>query len=95
MGSRHDPFSYQIADGPSVKVKLTGEFVLAADGKTEIVLPDVSNIKNLFKALENVYPTGKWHYCCVAVNGTMYQDDWLKSLNENDEVVIMPAIGGG
>jgi len=78
-----------------MKVKLTGEFVLLAGGKREIVVPNVSNIKNLFKALENACPTGKWHYCCVAVNGTMYQDDWRKPLNENDEVVIMPAIGGG
>ena len=77
-------------------VKLTGEFVQLAEGRTEIELMMApTTIRSLFSALELEYPTGQWKYCCVAVNGTMYQDAWYTPIGPNDEVVLMPAIGGG
>tara|TARA_B100001750_G_scaffold243528_1_gene258971 strand:+ start:95 stop:331 length:237 start_codon:yes stop_codon:yes gene_type:complete len=78
-----------------MKVKLTGEYIHMADGQTEIEVYDTNTIRGLFNALESVHPTGQWQYSCVAVNGTMYQDAWSTEINANDEVVIMPAIGGG
>jgi len=31
----------------------------------------------------------------VAINGTMYSNDWMQPISWKDEVVIMPLIEGG
>ena len=78
-----------------MKVKLTGEYVQLADGQVEIEVYEATTIRGLFHALESAHPTGQWQYSCVAINGTMYQDSWSTEIKEDDEVVIMPPIGGG
>ena len=75
-------------------VKLTGEFATLT-GRQEVEIYGPSNIKTLLSALDNAYPNFGWDNSNVAINGVMYTDAWFQSINESDEVVIMPPIEGG
>ena len=75
-------------------VKLTGEFATLT-GRKEVEIYGPSNIKTLLSALDNAYPNYGWDNSNVAINGVMYSDAWFQSINEGDEVVIMPPIEGG
>jgi len=75
-------------------VKLTGEFATLT-GRKEVEIYGPHNIKTLLSALDNAYPNYGWDNSNVAINGVMYSDAWFQSINEGDEVVIMPPIEGG
>ena len=75
-------------------VKLTGEFVTLT-GRQEVEIYGPTNIKALLSALDNSYPNHGWDNSNVAINGVMYSDAWFQSINEDDEIVIMPPIEGG
>ena len=75
-------------------VKLTGEFATLT-GRKEVEIYGPTNIKTLLSALDNSYPNYGWDNSNVAINGVMYSDAWFQSINEGDEVVIMPPIEGG
>ena len=77
-----------------MKVKLTGEFATLT-GRQELEIYGPHNIKTLLSALDNAYPKYGWDNSNVAINGVMYSDAWFHSINEDDEIVIMPPIEGG
>ena len=75
-------------------VKLTGEFAIST-GRREVEIYGPATIKELLGALDNSFPNHGWDNSNVAINGVMYSNAWLQSINEDDEVVIMPPIEGG
>ena len=75
-------------------IKLTGEFATLT-GRKEVEIYGPTNIKTLLSALDNAYPNFGWDNSNVAINGVMYSDAWFQSINEADEIVIMPPIEGG
>ena len=75
-------------------VKLTGEFATLT-GQREVEINGPTNITQLLTALDNSFPNFGWDNCNVAINGTMYADDWFQPIAEDDEIVIMPPIEGG
>ena len=77
-----------------MKIKLTGEFATLT-GRQIVEIYGPTTVKALLSALDNSYPNHGWDNCNVAINGTMYADAWFQSINENDEIVIMPPIEGG
>ena len=77
-----------------MKIKLTGEFATLT-GKREVEIYGSTNIMQLLKALDRKFPNYGWDNCNVAINGTMYADDWFQPIAEDDEIFIMPPIEGG
>ena len=75
-------------------VKLTGEFATLT-GKREVEINGPTNIRQLLRALDNSFPNYGWDNSNVAINGTMYSNDWMQPISWKDEVVIMPLIEGG
>ena len=77
-----------------MKVKITGEFATLT-GKREVEIHGPTNIMQLLKELDRNFPNYGWDNCNVAINGTMYSNDWMQPISWKDEVVIMPLIEGG
>ena len=78
-----------------MKIKLTGEWVQIAKGRKEVMLMyNPHSIRSLFIRLEIEYPCGRWDQSSVSINGSIYTDH-NKSIQVEDEVVVMPAIEGG
>ena len=75
-------------------IKLTGEFATLT-GQREVEIHGPTNIMQLLKALDRNFPNYGWDNCNVAINGTMYSNDWMQPISWKDEVVIMPLIEGG
>ena len=80
---------------PSMKIRLTGEWVQIAKGRPVVMLMyNPHTIRSLFIRLEIEYPCGRWNQSSVSINGTIYTDH-NKAISFEDEVVVMPAIEGG
>ena len=75
-------------------IKLTGEFATLT-GQREVEINRPTNIMQLLKELDRNFPNFGWDNCNVAINGTMYADDWFQPIAEDDEIFIMPPIEGG
>ena len=75
-------------------IKLTGEFVTTT-GRREVEIYGPTTIKALLSSLDNTFPNHGWDNCNVAINGTMYSNNWSQPITEADEIVIMPLIEGG
>ena len=78
-----------------MKIKLMGEWAVITGKKEVKLMYDPSSIRSLYTRLEIEYPCGKWEHSTVAINGTLYSNDWSKTITENDEVCVMPVIEGG
>jgi len=67
---------------------------LVGNNSLEIELGESDNIKNLIERLQNEHPKFKeLKSFVVAVN--MEYADMQKSLNDGDEVAIIPPVSGG
>ena len=80
-----------------VRVVLMGNFRQLANGDTGFEL-EAGNIRQLFKALGERYPALAPHLdegAAVAIQGTIYQDDWFQTIPDDVEVCVMPMIAGG
>lgn len=80
-----------------IRVVLMGNFRQVAGGDSGFEV-EASNIRGLFKALTQRYPDLAPHLeegAAVAINGTIYQDDWFASIPDGCEVCVMPQIAGG
>ncbi len=79
------------------RVVLNGNLKQLVSGTGEFEL-DVHNVRALFKTLGEKYPELKPHLeegIAVAIDGQIYQDDWLQPINANSEVHLLPALAGG
>ena len=77
-----------------MKIKLTGDFATTA-GRTEVEIDGPTTIKGLLNALDGSVPNHGSDHSNVAIDGTMYTNTWAQPIKEEDEIVIMPPIGGG
>jgi molybdopterin converting factor small subunit len=79
------------------KVKLWGSMSAICGGKEELTI-DAKNIRELFRELKERYP-GIEPYMdrgiAVAIDGTIYRDNWSKSLPEDAEIFLLPRLAGG
>ena len=79
------------------KVVLNGNLKQLVEGSGELDL-DVHNVRALFRVLGERHPELKPHLkegIAVAIDGQIYQDDWLQPINEDSEVHLLPALAGG
>jgi sulfur carrier protein ThiS len=79
------------------KVILNGNLKQFVSGTGEFEL-DVHNVRTLFRVLGEQHPQLKPHLeegVAVAIDGQIYQDDWLQPIYENSEVHLLPALAGG
>ncbi len=77
-------------------VTLTGKLVLHT-GVTDLDI-DVTTIRQLLCELSNSYPqiSIELHdHVAVAIDGTIYQDDWFAEIASDSEVHLLPKISGG
>lgn len=59
---------------------------------------EVKNIRDLFRKLSELYPALQPHLdagFAVAIDGEIFQDDWLQPISADSEVYLIPKIGGG
>jgi molybdopterin converting factor small subunit len=80
-----------------IHVVLMGNFRQVADGESGFEV-EAGTIRQLFKALVERHPALAPHLeegVAVAINGTIYQDDWFREIPDGCEVCVMPQIGGG
>lgn len=66
-------------------------------GETEIEVPG-SNVRQLLKALDERYPgLGEQirESMAIAIDGEIYQDAMFETVDDSNEIFIMPKIGGG
>ena len=78
-------------------VFLNGNLKLFTGGKTEFNIL-AKNMRGVFKELESSYPALKPHLregIAVAIDGQIFQDAWLETIEVETEVHIIPRIGGG
>ena len=79
------------------KVTLTEALSRFTGGKTEFEL-QVATVKQLFRALSDLYPDIKPHLdegIAVAIDGQIFQDSLLEPIESDSEVHLLPQIGGG
>jgi len=80
-----------------IRVVLMGNFRRVAGGESGFQV-EAANVRQLFKALSERHPALAAHLedgAAVAVNGTIYQDDWFAPIPDGCEVCVMPQIAGG
>jgi molybdopterin converting factor small subunit len=80
-----------------IRVVLTGNFRQLAGGATGFEV-EADNIRALFRAISQRYPQLERHLedgAAVAIDGTIYQDDWFQPIADGSEVCVMPQIAGG
>lgn len=78
-------------------VVLTGSLRRYTGGEAEFDLA-AGNIHQLMKALAARHPDLEPHLeegLAVAIDGTIYQDDWFVAIPPDSEVHLIPKIGGG
>lgn len=81
----------------ATRVHLWGALRPAAGG-AEFVDIDSATIRELLRKLEEQYPLMHPFIeqgISVAIDGTVYQDDWGKAIPEDAEVYLLPRIEGG
>jgi molybdopterin synthase sulfur carrier subunit len=80
-----------------VEVTLWGSLRAAAGGKEKLDI-DAKTIRELFRKLEDDYPSVGPFFdrgIAVAIDGVIYRDTWSKALPENAEVFLLPRLAGG
>lgn len=80
-----------------MKVALSGPLRDAADGLASIDL-EATTIRDLLTRLVDRYPKMDQHMeqgIAVAINGTIYRDNWDIPIPEDAEVYLLPRIAGG
>lgn len=78
-------------------VVLTGNLKQFTGGETELDL-EAGNVRQLLKGLAERYPDLAPHLeegLAVAIDGTIYQDDWFAPIPPESEVHLLPKIAGG
>ena len=79
------------------RVVLTGNLKQYTGGVTELEF-DAANVRQLFRALAELYPALAPHLedgLAVAINGQIYQESLLEPIPPDSEVHILPQIAGG
>ena len=69
----------------------------AVNGAESIEI-DAGSIRELMRKLEEQYPQLQPHIengISVSVDGTIYRDDWSRSLPADAEIYLLPRIEGG
>lgn len=64
----------------------------------ERVTVEASTIRELLRKLQERYPglAGPIkNDVAVAINGTIYRDDWSQKISDDDEVFLMRRLAGG
>ncbi|MGC1504728.1 MAG: MoaD/ThiS family protein [Sulfitobacter sp.] len=80
-----------------VEVKLWGALVPLADNQ-KTVLVEAKTIRQMLRKLEDLYPGLREPFknqVAVAVNGTIYRNDWSQEIPEGAEVLLMRRLAGG
>ena len=80
-----------------MQVSLTGPLRSAAGNAATLEI-EASNIRELLNRLIDRYPAMADHLdqgIAVAIDGTMYRDNWDVGIPEGAEVVLLPRIAGG
>ncbi|KKJ78126.1 thiamine biosynthesis protein ThiS [Kiloniella litopenaei] len=81
-----------------VQVTLSGTIQQAAGGISTLEI-EAKNIRQLLNALEKQCPALKPELekggIAVAINGTIYRDDWFQPIPEDSEVFLIPRLAGG
>ncbi len=80
-----------------VDVKLWAGLRHLADDQ-EVVRVEAQTIRELLRKLEERYPGLREPIrdkVAVAVNGTIYRNDWSQELPEGSEVMLMRRLAGG
>lgn len=80
-----------------MEVSLTGPLRSAADDAATLNI-EATNIRELLNRLVDRYPAMQDHLdqgIAVAIDGTMYRDNWDVVIPEGAEVVLLPRIQGG
>ena len=80
-----------------VKVILIGNISQMAGGETEIEV-NATSVHQIFSHIQDRFPNIKPHMVddiAVAIDGTVFQDAWLKKVAEDSVVYLLPRIGGG
>jgi len=80
-----------------VQVTLWGGLVPLAGGHKTLDV-EASSIRELFRKLEERYPSLSGPLkteVAVAINGTIYRDDWSISLPKDAEIYLMRRLAGG
>jgi len=81
----------------TVEVRLWAGLRPFADNQP-VVRVEARTIREMLRKLEERYPGLAAPFkgqVAVAVNGTIYRDDWSKELPEGAEVMLMKRIAGG
>jgi len=78
-----------------VKITVMGEWAQIAGSNDIILESHPHNIRKLFQLLEKQYPCGKWDSATVAINHVLYNGSWTKTINEDEEICLLPTIEGG
>mgnify|MGYP003378460339 CR=1 FL=1 len=84
--------SHPISKSKSMNVKLFGALVDIA-GTENLLLQSVSNANDLRNQFIELYPEAKTSKFLIAVNKKIVNENY--SINESDEVALMPPFSGG
>jgi len=79
------------------RVVLSSALAPYTDGELELEL-DVTNVRQLFKALAERYPDLRDHLeagIAVAIDNEIYQDALLQPIAPDSEVILITKIAGG
>lgn len=80
-----------------VQVTLSGTFQQVAGGISTLEI-EAKNIRQLLNGLEKQCPELKpllANGIAVAIDGTIYRDDWFQPIPADSEVFIIPRLAGG
>ena len=79
------------------KVKLWGSLSTVCGGNEELTT-EARNIRELFQELKERFPGISTYLdlgIAVAIDGTIYRDNWSKKLPEDAEIFLLPRLAGG
>ena len=80
-----------------MQVSLNGMLRSGAGGAASIEV-EAATIRELLVKIQERYPGMAEHFergIAVAINGTVYRDDWTQTIPPDAEVFLMPRIQGG
>ena len=78
-----------------MKIKVMGEWAQIVGSNDIILESHPHNIRKLFQLLEKQHPCGRWQSATVAINHVLYNGSWTKTINEDEDVCILPTKEGG
>jgi len=76
-----------------VKVMFFGRLTEIVNGKDEQFFTDITSVSQLIEKVETKYPLIKNYTYKIALNREIILDN--QSLEDNDEVALMPPFAGG